>query len=524
MAVALGFGELTGSLLGGDGTLLSGVGDRFVDLGAAALRDVAIRLFGLRDKAALVVGIVAVCLGLGAVVGVVAARRRVYGVGGFVLAGGVAVAVAAGASPAPGWALALSAIVAAVVGSATLLALLAVAARQVPPEHVPSERVPPDHVLPGRVPPEHLPWEAAPSAAAAPDRRFVTLALTSVAVGGVAGFSGRALRLPSTGPLARALAEPLPPPRTGTSLPSRQPFAVAGLSPYVTPTRDFYRIDTALIVPRIDPGEWRLRIDGRVDRPIVLTYREVLEAASVAEPITLACVSNEVGGDLVGNAVWQGVPLRTLLDRVGVQPGGTQVLAHSHDGFTAGFPTELALDGRPALVAVGMNGAALTVEHGFPARIVVAGLYGYVSAVKWLTRIELTGLDEADGYWISRGWSKFAPVKMQSRIDVPRAGQVLRAGAVDVAGVAWAPTAGVSRVEVQVDGGPWRRADLGAAASGNTWVQWRFRWPDAAPGQHVLTVRATGATGEPQVAVPHPPAPDGATGLHRRQVVVRGAA
>ena len=312
-------------------------------------------------------------------------------------------------------------------------------------------------------------------------------------------------------------------PRTaaGTAVPATEPLSVPGLSPYVTPVDRFYRIDTALLTPRPDVRDWRLTVDGAVDRPVTLTYDELVGLATVSEPVTLSCVSNEVGGDLVGNAVWQGVPLATLLQRAGVQTAGTQILGHSVDGFTAGFPTELALDGRPALVAVGMNGEPLPAEHGYPARIVVAGLYGYVSAVKWLSRIELTGWDDADGYWIPRGWAKEGPIKTQSRIDVPRAGEVLKAGPVVVAGVAWAPTRGITAVEVRVDDGPWQRADVGAVASKNTWAQWRFGW-DATPGTHTLGVRAIDGTGSVQVETPHEPAPDGATGVHRREVTVEG--
>jgi DMSO/TMAO reductase YedYZ molybdopterin-dependent catalytic subunit len=233
----------------------------------------------------------------------------------------------------------------------------------------------------------------------------------------------------------------------------------------------------------------------------------------------MQCVSNEVGGYLVGNAVWQGVPLRDLLDRAGVQEAGEQVVGVSVDGFTAGFPRQLLVDDRTALVAYAMNGELLPARNGFPARLVVAGLYGYVSATKWLRTIELTRLDEVDGFWIPRGWSKDGPIKTTSRIDVPRAGQPLRVGTVAVAGVAWAPTRGISKVEVRVDEGDWQEAELGGATSDETWVQWRFAW-DAPAGQHVLEVRATDGAGEVQTEAIAPPAPNGATGLHRRRVAV----
>ncbi len=275
----------------------------------------------------------------------------------------------------------------------------------------------------------------------------------------------------------------LPRPETSTPLPASTVPDIPGLTPYVTPNDDFYRIDTALSVPQVDVASWSLSIEGMVDRPFSITYDELVAMAETADVVTLQCVSNEVGGYLVGNAVWQGVPLATLLDRAGLQDGATQIVGRSVDGFTAGFPTEIGLDGRTALVAVGMNGEPLPALHGFPARLIIAGLYGYVSATKWLDAIELTTWEGFDGYWVPRGWSKEGPIKPASRIDVPRSGAKVAAGTQPIAGVAWAPTAGVQRVEVQVDDGSWREAELGEAASGNTWVQWYLDW-DAAPGEH----------------------------------------
>ena len=232
-------------------------------------------------------------------------------------------------------------------------------------------------------------------------------------------------------------------------------LAVDGLSPLITPNDSFYRIDTALNVPQVDPDHWRLKVHGRVDHPFELTFAEVLAMPMVEEYVTLSCVSNEVGGPLIGTAKWLGVPLATLLDRAGVQSGADQIVGRSVDYFTVGFPTAAALDGRTALLAVGMNGEPLPVKHGFPARLVIAGLYGYVSATKWVTELEATTFAAYDAYWVPRGWSQQAPIKTESRIDVPRGGTVA-AGPVSVAGVAWAPTRGIEAVEVQVDGGSWR--------------------------------------------------------------------
>jgi DMSO/TMAO reductase YedYZ molybdopterin-dependent catalytic subunit len=239
----------------------------------------------------------------------------------------------------------------------------------------------------------------------------------------------------------------------------------------------------------------------------------------VEEYVTLSCVSNEVGGPLIGTAKWLGVPLATVLGRAGVQKGADQIVGRSVDSFTVGFPTAAALDGRTALLAVGMNGEPLPVKHGFPARLVIAGLYGYVSATKWVSELEATTFDAYDAYWVPRGWSQRAPIKTESRIDVPRGGTVA-AGVVSVAGVAWAPTRGIDAVEVQIDGGSWRRAELATAISKETWRQWLYRW-NAEPGTHELRVRATDGDGKLQDGRDTPPPPNGATGYHT--IVVRVA-
>ena len=292
-----------------------------------------------------------------------------------------------------------------------------------------------------------------------------------------------------------------------------------GLSPLFTPNADFYRIDTALAVPRVDLESWRLRVTGMVQEPTTYGFEDLQALPQVEADVTLACVSNQVGGDLVGTARWQGVRLRDLLERAGVQPGATQIVGRSVDGFTAGFPTEVALDGREALVALGMNGEPLPLDHGFPARLVVPGLFGYVSATKWLSEIELTTLEDVDGYWIPRGWSKLAPVNTQARIDVPRYAARLPAGRHAVAGVAWAPTRGISAVEVSVDGRPWQEAALSVPLSDDTWRQWVLQW-DAAPGRHEIRARATDGSGAVQTAEEVAPRPDGASGYHTIAVTV----
>jgi DMSO/TMAO reductase YedYZ molybdopterin-dependent catalytic subunit len=262
-----------------------------------------------------------------------------------------------------------------------------------------------------------------------------------------------------------------------------------------------------------------MKITGMVDRPYELTYSDLLELPMVERYVTLSCVSNQVGGGLVGNAKWLGVPLADVLDRAKVQAGAEQIVGRSVDGFTVGFPTEAAFDGREALVAVGMNGEPLPFDHGFPARLVVAGLYGYVSATKWLSEIELTGWDAFDAYWVPKGWAKEAPIKTQSRIDTPRPNARIAAESRHIAGVAWAPGRGISRVEVQVDGGSWIEAELSESLSDDSWRQWSVGW-DAEPGTHELQVRATDGNGETQTSEFKPPRPDGATSYHTISVVV----
>jgi DMSO/TMAO reductase YedYZ molybdopterin-dependent catalytic subunit len=294
--------------------------------------------------------------------------------------------------------------------------------------------------------------------------------------------------------------------------------AIDGISPYVTPTDDFYRIDTAQRVPVVDVDSWRLRVTGMVDRELEVSYAQILERDLVELPITMQCVSNEVGGELIGTARWLGFPLADLLAEAGVQAGAEQVMTESVDGFTAGFPVADVLDGRNALVVVGMNGKPLPPEHGYPVRLVVPGLYGYVSCTKWLSELRLTTWEE-EGFWIPRGWSRLGPIKTQSRIDVPRQGAEVAAGTVAVAGVAWAPIRGIATVEVRVDDGPWQQAVLGPSSSDDTWVQWWWSW-EAAAGERTLTVRATDNDGEVQTAAVAPPAPDGATGRHTIRIDV----
>ena len=507
-AVALGTTELMAGIFEPVPSLVGTVGEAVIDLSPSRLVKFGIRTFGTNDKLALGIGIVIISVLAGGALGRATARRWWVAPLGFTAFGAVGLAAAARDPLAStGWAL-LTIAVASVTGLFTLFKMLSVA------ESVPEAGATIDI--------------ARSAASDAGRRRFVLTAAAASAAAIIAPALGRRLKQRFSVESARSdvVLATTPQGATATATPvaatSGLEAEVTGLSPLVTPNSDFYRIDTAFLTPQVDPSGWTLKIRGEVDNPFELTFDELVEMATHEAPVTLTCVSNEVGGDLIGNAVWTGVPLVDLLDRAGVRPTGTQVLGRSVDGFTAGFPTDLAYDGREALVAIGMNGEPLPIPHGFPARLVVAGIYGYVSATKWLDAIELTDFDSVDGYWIPRGWSKLGPIKTQSRVDVPRDRATIAAGTVPVAGVAWAQSRGIDRVEVQIDDGPWMEADLGDELSINTWRQWLLSW-DATPGRHEIRVRATDSTGMVQPMEHQPPRPDGATGYHQITVQVEEA-
>jgi DMSO/TMAO reductase YedYZ molybdopterin-dependent catalytic subunit len=352
------------------------------------------------------------------------------------------------------------------------------------------------------------------------DRRRFLVTAAAVAGGAVvAGAGGRALGRRSDVGASRAAVR-IPGPASGAgALTQGAALDLPGLSSFYTPNREFYRVDTALVVPRITAEDWRLRVHGRVDRELELDFGQLLARPLIERDITLSCVSNEVGGRYVGTARWVGVPLAELLQEAWVRAGADQLVSRSADGFTVGTPTATVLDGRDAMLAVAMNGEPLPPAHGFPVRMLVPGLYGYVSATKWLVDLELTGFDEFDPYWVRRGWARQAPVKTMSRIDTPRPLARLAAGPVAVAGVAWAQHRGIRRVEVRVDGGPWRPARLAAEHSADTWRQWVWPW-EATRGRHILEVRASDGTGATQPEDRAPPFPDGATGWHSVVVTV----
>jgi DMSO/TMAO reductase YedYZ molybdopterin-dependent catalytic subunit len=355
---------------------------------------------------------------------------------------------------------------------------------------------------------------AAPVHEAGPDtaRRQSLRALGLLAAGTFAGVIGQVLTRQRRSVAGDRDAFTLPDVASpAPTIPAAVQPVLDGLPSFITQNADFYRIDTALTVPQLARADWELRIHGMVDREVTLTFDDLRSFELVERAVTLACVSNPVGGDLISNAVWTGYRVRDLLQRSGVRAEADMVLSTSVDGFTAGTPVEALIDGRDALLAIGMNGVPLPVEHGYPARLVVPGLYGFVSATKWVVQLELTRFDRAEAYWTKLGWSAKAPIKTQSRIDVPRSGQRLTAGPVTVGGVAWAQPRGVKAVEVRIDDGPWQPATLGAAYSNDTWRLWTYEW-QATPGSHTITARATDNSGAVQTEQPAPPAPDGATG------------
>jgi DMSO/TMAO reductase YedYZ molybdopterin-dependent catalytic subunit len=352
------------------------------------------------------------------------------------------------------------------------------------------------------------------------DRRKFLAAAGATAVTAAAAGVGGELLLGKR--FRRTLAAPAPA-RTPTleidpmkTLPPGEELTIPGLSPFFTPNPAFYRVDTALVVPQVAAGTWQLRIHGMVDKPVTVTFGELIQRPVVEHDVTLTCVSEAVGGNFIGNARWQGVLLADLLREAGIQSGADQIVMRDANGMTIGVATDPVMDGRKSLLAVGMNGQLLPAEHGYPVRVVVPGLYGYVSATKWVVDMELTTFGAFDAYWVKRGWSRQGPIKTESRIDVPKRHSTVTAGKVAIAGVAWAQHRGIEGVEVSVDG-VWYEAMLPAQDTIDTWRQWYYVW-DAPPGQHVLQVRATDKTGHTQTAVVHKTEPSGATGYHTIQV------
>ncbi len=513
---ALAVAELLSAAVRREAGPVVAVGGAAIDRTPAAVKDWAIRQFGTNDKLVLQVGIVAVLALLAVALGLVALRRRGLGAAGVLLFGAIGALAAVTRPDSTSPVDALPSLVGGVAGAALLYVLagrLRVTAEADGAEPADAAGSAGHSEEPPRATWDRRGFIVAATAAAAASAGVGALGRSLNAAGGKDAVASRdRIRLP-----APASAAP--------AVPRGAQVRVPGVSSFVTSAADFYRVDTALVVPRVNADSWRLRIHGKgVGRPTTVSFADLLRRELIERDITLTCVSNEVGGPYVGNARWIGVRLADLLAECGVEPpakGGPadQLVARSVDGMTLGTPVDDVMDGRDAMLALGMNGRPLPFEHGFPVRMLVPGLYGYVSACKWIEDIELTTFDAYDPYWVRRDWAREAPVKTQSRIDTPKPFARPKAGTVMVAGVAWAQHRGIDKVEVRVDDGPWRTADLAAEATRDTWRQWSFPWK-ATPGGHTLTVRATDRTGEVQTEKRTRTIPDGASGRHAVVVTV----
>ncbi|MFF4651457.1 molybdopterin-dependent oxidoreductase [Streptomyces sp. NPDC001380] len=543
-ASALGAGELAAVLTGPQSSPVVSVGSQAVDLAPTPLKEYAVRTFGTHDKAVLLGGIYAVLALLALAAGVAALRRPRLGVPLFAVFGAVG-AWAAVSRPAGTAAWSVPSLVAAACGAAVLHLLVRTGraavgvgagagaghARPAGPgsaaaggpgaADIPEagDAAAPEERASGSSG-SGAPVAATPAPAALDRRRFTAAAGATALAAAGAGFGGRALASRRYDRSAAREAVRIPAPvRRAPAVPAGAHPRVPGLSPLFTPNAGFYRVDTALVVPQVDPRDWRLRIHGMVDHPVEITFDDLLRRPLEEHDLTLSCVSNEVGGPYAGTARWIGAPLAALLREAGVRRGADQLVGRSVDGMSIGTPVDAVLDGRAGMLAVAMNGEVLPAAHGFPCRMLVPGLFGYVSATKWLTELEVTTFDAYDPYWVRREWAPRAPVKTASRIEVPKPFARVASGAVTVAGTAWATHRGVDAVEVRVDGGPWAEARLAPQVSEDVWRQWTWDWT-APPGTHRIEVRAIDGTGAVQTEARATPFPDGATGWHSTVVTV----
>lgn len=488
-AVAVAVGEAVAAFVRPAAAPVIAVGNRVILLTPESAKRSTINTFGTDDKTVLIIAIYVLLVVFGALVGQLAMRRLAYGLVGIAVfaAFGSYCALTANASQGTD-------VIPTLVGAAVAAGVLVLLVRIV-----------------GR--------EDDASTAAEPRlserRSFLQTGAAVAGLAAIAGFGGRTAQHARFDVAAVRKKVALPAPATpAPPLPRGNDLGKSGV-PWQTPNGAFYRIDTALSVPQIDPKDWSLRIHGKVDRELTLSYAQLLKRPLIERWITLCCVSNEVGGALIGNARWRGAPLADLLKEAGVHDDCDELVLSSSDGMTIGAPTKVVMDGRDAMVAVGMNGEPLPVEHGFPARIVVPGLYGYVSACKWVVDINATTFADDAAYWVQGGWAQQVDIKLESRIDTPRSGGKVSVGKpVAVAGIAWDQHVGVSGVDVQVDDGPWLPTRLATVPSTDTWRQWVLPWTPPKPGSYTLRVRATDRAGTPQTDRRADPFPSGATGLH----------
>lgn len=483
--------ELFAAFFGPVASPLTSVGSTFIDFTPAWMKNLAIATFGTNDKTVLLLSMVLAVILLSAAAGVVARHRLRAGLAmvlAFALVMGACIITRAGAGIAD--------LVPLLFGTASGLWALRYLSRT----HIPGTTGSP---------------EPLPTSQGLNRRGFLVRSAALVGVAVVLGAAGNALSAARN--TARVVRDALKLPaakKLAAALPAGVQAPVDGVTPFLTPNDDFYRIDTALIVPQIDPSTWTLRVHGMVENEFTMGFDELLKADLIEQYVTLTCVSNVVGGNLAGNAKWLGYPLQEVMARAKPTAGADMVLSTSIDGFSASTPLPVLQDDRGAMLAVGMNGEPLPLEHGFPVRMVVPGLYGFVSATKWVVDLEVTTFAKAAGYWTSRGWSSHGPIKTASRVEVPRALARIPAGRVPIGGSAWAQTRGISKVEVQLDGGAWQLAQLAAEASVDTWRQWSFIFEGATPGSHNVRVRAYDAAGALQSEQQAPPEPDGSTGWH----------
>ncbi|WP_354351764.1 molybdopterin-dependent oxidoreductase [Pseudarthrobacter sp. PvP090] len=521
VGTGLALGELAAGLVSPSLSPVTAVGGAVIDAVPPGVKDWAISLFGTADKTALLGGMGLLIAALAALSGIVELRRRFAGVAVIAVFGAAGLAAVLGRSELTGNAIAAP-LLAAAVGMILLRWLIRRlgewqtdagsnagpdAGSNTGPDAGPDAGPPPGGTDPAAQPPSRRRFLQALGGTAAAAAAAGVLAATFRGAAAVVNEVRSKLTLPVP-------ASPAPP------IPAGAEVRLDGVGPLVTPNKDFYRIDTALRVPVVDPGQWTLKVTGRVEKEISLDFAALLAKPLIERHVTIACVSNEVGGDLIGNARWLGWPVRELLALAGPKDGADMVLSRSADGWTAGTPLEVLTDNRDALLAIGMNGEPLPLEHGFPVRLVVPGLYGYVSATKWVTELKVTRFADDAGYWTPRGWSERGPIKTSSRIDVPRAGRPVSAGTVAFGGVAWAQHTGIGRVELRVNRGAWQEAQLAPGISRDTWYQWKLELP-LTPGQYEVQVRATDLNGDAQVEERAPVVPNGATGYHTVRVDVK---
>jgi DMSO/TMAO reductase YedYZ molybdopterin-dependent catalytic subunit len=496
--VTLAAAEVVAFFVAPSSSPLFAVGAWIVDLAPPGFKEWIIQTFGTSDKPVLFVSLGILLLVLAVIVGLLEYRRPPLGSIALAVIGAIA-AIAVVTRPDASGLWVAPTIIGVIVGVIMLRGSL-VRMRRWQQLETAKRRVPTTEPEMAR-------------------RSFLRYVGVGAGIALVVGIGARAINAGSVAVTAvrnavklPKAAVPAPPVPAGASL------NVPGITPFVTPADQFYRIDTALQVPALNSDNWKLHIGGMVDREVDITFAELLALPLTEHMLTLACVSNEVGGNLVGNALWLGYPIRELLKRAGPQNGADMVLSRSSDGFTAGTPLDVLTDDKTdALLAVGMNGAPLPLEHGFPVRMVVPGLYGYVSATKWVVELTVTQFSKAIGYWTDKGWSERGPVKTASRIDTPQAGTTIKTGKRAIAGVAWDQHTGISKVEVRIDNDPWQTAQLADSVSADTWRQWMLEW-DAPKGQHTIQVRATNADGQTQTSTQAPPAPNGSTGWHTIEV------